>query len=149
VNLSGQPFTYSAWIRYTNNGSEQALIAFAVAGGQGFVLFGQSPSALGIVQFTDELDASSGTDFVPSGQATFVQVGLTYDGTGNYTFYFNGSSEGGGTDLVTFHANGTPLYLSWGGTFNFNGDMKDVQIWDSVALTGAQMLTVYTKGADN
>lgn len=141
-------FTYSGWIKNTNHTAIHTIKSgkFGAAGGSTEVRVNTTGN-LELVKSAVSLVATS-TGTVTD--ATWTMVSITYDTSGNWVFYINGSASGSGLNLVTFanenaiigcHETNIPTYSDF-----FLGAIDEFYIWNTIK-TGTEITTLYNGGA--
>lgn len=139
------PFTVSMWIQPTNAypAGGAALITGNDTGNYAPFLRINSVGQLDFLS-SAYADYAQSTGNILSNQATFTQVGCSFDGT-NIIFYINGTNSG--STSVTTNVGMSSSYLSIGycdGTY-FNGAMKDCLMYSGI-LPASQMAEIYSNG---
>jgi Tfp pilus assembly protein PilE len=139
-------FTMSAWINPQSTLANTIIGSVNSAGGPQFrYSSGTNAMKLELLnQNTVSIGQSTGT--LPTGSWAFVTV--TYDATGLYQFYINGSLSGSGTNLQTFTFSGYEIGRKFTTTSSevFNGSMDDVRIYNRV-LSPAEVNFLYNMKA--
>lgn len=130
-----KPFTAFALVKRAADGSYTAIISAydPLFGGadQGMEWRINPTGHQELVQPGVALIGTS-TTAIPAG--TWVKLAVTYDGSGNYTFYLGGAADGTGTNDHTFVAGAKTAIGAFGlGSVEFfNGDMAVVGKYNSV-----------------
>lgn len=141
-NVIGQTLTWSAWVYVSSLSADRAILG----GSNGGPEFRIDKS--GNLQFLDQNTAVIATSvgMVPVNKWTHVV--LTYDSSGNYRFYIDGSAAGSGTNL---HSYTTTSPLDIGTSYSsvpvdwFKGSIQEVRIYNRV-LTATEVARLYNAG---
>jgi|GEM_PF-1902381 len=135
-----QIFTIAAWIK-TSVSRYPTIIACAGGGCPQIRLSG------GKLQLLKAQTANIGASNTSVNTNTWTHIAVTYDVSGNYQFYVNGSADGNGTSLQTFTlsnavtigSNGTP------GAESYTGSIDDLRVYDN-ALSSGEIEAIYNGG---
>jgi hypothetical protein len=142
-----QVFTYNAWVYNNDHSAVHTIKAGQYAGSNGAPQFRiETDQKLGLIkQGVSVIGYSTGT--IPDD--TWTMATVTYDASGNYVFYINGSASGSGTNLQTFldkniligaQQSDTSAYVE-----EMNGNIDEVGIWDR-AISSTEVTSLYNSG---
>jgi len=139
----GQVCSGATWVNLIANGANHTIFGAQFDGGVSIRV--KSDGSINLLKQNQVDVGSSPAGVVPFGTWTFI--GFTYDSSGTMTFYTNGVSCGvAGTNpnLVTMTPSQIYLGLDFAAVIEYlKGSLAYTVIWQSVAITPAQMLTAY------
>lgn len=120
-----KPFAHFAVVNPSSFANYQPVVGASANGGINW-RFNQTTGYLNL-----DAQAASVIGTATSGHTAgnWVYVGVTYDGSGNWVLYLNGSVVGSGLNNQSFTATTTVI---GGGSFNFIGDMAEILFYDHV-----------------
>jgi hypothetical protein len=136
ANLQLSVFTYAAWVK-TSSASDQSIISIGTSGGTEFRV--NSDLTMYLIK-TNLAAIGLSTGKVTSG--TWTHVAVTYDSSGNYSFYVNGAAAGSGTSPQTFIWIGNGLIGRQTSGEYFNGSIDDLRVYDT-AMSASQVAALY------
>lgn len=143
-----QVFTYNAWVYNTNHSATHTIKGGLYETSYGAPQFRiETNQKIGLIKAgVAAIDYSSGT--VPD--TTWTMVTVTYDVSGNYVFYINGSASGSGTNLQTFLNKSILIGATQDNASVYaekmNGLIDEVSIFNR-ALTSTEVTELYAAGA--
>jgi len=142
TSLAISIFTFACWINIPSFTGTGAIICSNIGGNGGYEFRYNTSSKIELLKSNViSIGASTGTISIN----TWTHVAITYDASGNYIFYINGSSSGSGTNLQSFSLSnyyiGRQNVNEW-----FNGKLDEFGIWSRV-LTSSEVTTLYNSGA--
>ncbi len=145
VNLSGSPFTISAWIKpksYTAD-KQYFSIGSAALNDQAIHLRETSNTGLRFGMYNDDLNVT-----VSNMADVWSHVVVTLDSSKVQTVYFNGVSVGSRTATAMFTGNSNWNIGRWvlSGTENWDGLIDEVRVYNR-ALTEAEIKQLYKAGS--
>ena len=134
-------FTFMAWVKPTGSTDRGVICIPSATNDRGPYLRVNAANTLSLLKNgVAVIGTSSGT--VTNGVWTHVAV--SYDASGNYVFYINGSASGSGTNLQTFVED--RIVVGWQGNSEFfNGIIDEVAIYNRV-IPGIDVMTAYSRG---
>lgn len=132
-------FTYAAWIK-TSSATYQCIIAGKGIGSGSTYFRVNNTGNLGLANADNVFIGGSAAN-VNTG--SWIYVAVTYNSSGTYVFYVNGTASGSGTNLQTFSFGNYSIGLQ--GNEYFNGQIDEVGIWNRV-LTSTEITTLYNSG---
>lgn len=141
TGINAPAFTYGAWVK-TSSSTSQTIFSNDTTGGQYFRINADQTLSL-ISQGGSTVATSTGTITL----SVFNYVAVTYDASGNYNFYINGSIAGSGTNLVSFKIGYNSVIGATDPAVNtMNGLIDEIGIWGR-ALTNTEIGLLYNSGS--
>ncbi len=140
LHITGD-ITLETWVRLASTGEVQVLMSRdSATSGTGALIFRVESNNKARLYLT-----SDGTNYVGIGTNgdtaiplnTWTHVGVKWQAsTGNYTYYFNGATDGSGTQVTSgnaINAGSTELDLGQRRSSEFlNGDLDEVRVWNTL-----------------
>jgi hypothetical protein len=132
-----KPFSAHGWVNPTNITSYRPLFGTTSISSNPEFRVNQSTGTLSLLkQGVANIATSTGT----VSAAVWTAIGVSYDSSGNWAFYINGTLDSSGTNLQTFGTGGTDT-LTIGAAAQvvdwFLGSIADVATWN-VILTAIE-----------
>lgn len=138
--VSSKPISYTCWVNLTSIANRTLIGSDGTTGHLQWRV--GSGATLDLLQQAQALVGSSGSVITAS---AWIFLVMTYDGSGNYAFYQNGTSIGSGANNVTFN-NSTATIGGSNGSEWMSGPMADFRIFGR-ALTSAEVTLLFNGGA--
>lgn len=137
ISLQLSVFTYAGWVKTSTSGT---ICSWVNNAGPQFRIGGTLH--LDLLQSNISNIASS-TGAVPSG--VFAHVAVTYDASGNWAFYINGSLSGSGTNAQGFSFSSNFYHGRQLTGEYLNGVLDELGVW-SRALSASEIAQLYNSG---
>lgn len=142
--INDSVFSISGFVNLATLSGNAGVIEFAQSNAP-YLRLNSSTSKIDLIA-ANVVGIASSTSTVTTG--SWIQVGVTYDGSGNYVFYLNGASAGSGTSLhaFTFAVGNAKIGTELSNSENLNGSMDLLYTWNTIK-TGAEFSTLWNGGA--